>query len=82
MGPLDLTNEKISFTFQRLIQTDNLGNFYDGLGGPVIINTTSYFYQNTVPISAAMHDRWFHSDTGIEYVYIDDGISKQWVQPY
>jgi hypothetical protein len=36
-GPLDLTNEKISFSFDRLIQTDGLGNFYDGLGDPVSI---------------------------------------------
>ena len=37
MGPLDLSNEKISFTFQRLIQTDGTGGFYDGLGNSVAI---------------------------------------------
>lgn len=26
-----------------------------------------------------MGDRWFDSDTGIEYVYITDGDSSQWV---
>jgi hypothetical protein len=36
-GPLDLTNEKISFSFDRLIQTDGAGNFFDGLGDPVSI---------------------------------------------
>lgn len=34
-GPLDLTNDKISFTYDRLIQTDGAGNFFDGLGDPV-----------------------------------------------
>jgi hypothetical protein len=36
-GPLDLTNEKISFSFDRLIQTDGAGNFFNGLGDPVSI---------------------------------------------
>lgn len=27
-------------------------------------------------------DRWFNTQTGIELVYINDGDSQQWVQPY
>jgi hypothetical protein len=34
-GPFNLTDEKVSQTFGRLIQTDGEGNFYDGLGNPV-----------------------------------------------
>lgn len=28
-----------------------------------------------------MGDRWMDSDNGIEYVYINDGNSNQWIQP-
>lgn len=81
MGPLDLTNEKISFTFQRLVQTDGT-DFYDGVGNPINIGSGVLYFQNTPPASPKVGERWFHSDTGIEYVYLDDGISQQWVQPY
>ena len=78
---LDLTEEKVSFTFNRLIQTDGIGGFYNGKGVKVKISIT-VFYQNFPPINAEMGDRWFNSDTGIEYVYVYDGDSFQWVQPY
>ena len=41
---------------------------------------TAFFYQDTVPVTAVAGDRWVNSDTGIEYTYIDDGNSTQWVQ--
>lgn len=37
-------------------------------------------YANTAPIGPNVGDIWFHSDTGIEYVYTDDGTSAQWVE--
>ena len=37
---LDLTNEHISQTYQRLIQTDGTG-YYDGLGNPISIGGTT-----------------------------------------
>ena len=82
MGPLDLTNERISFTFSRLIQTDGTGGFYNGLGDPVSLTGIRFFYQNTSPAGPLVGDRWMNSDTGREYVYINDGDSSQWVQPY
>lgn len=81
MNPLDLTTEKISFTFQRLIQTDGAGGFFNGFGTPVSFGAIHAFYQNTLPTSPAAGDRWFHSDTGKEYVFIDDGNTNQWVEP-
>jgi len=81
MNPLDLTTERISFTFQRLIQTDGTGGFYNGTGDPISFGGIRAFYQNTPPTSPAPNDRWFHSDTGKEYVYINDGTSNQWVEP-
>ena len=81
MGPLDLTSEKISFTFQRLIQTDGTGGFYTGVGDPVTLAGIRAYYQDTLPNLPVAGDRWFHSVTGKEYVYINDGDSNQWVEP-
>ena len=80
---LDLTNEKISYTFQRLIQTDGTGGFYTGVGDPVVISQLQFFYQAT-PHTGQLRpgDRWFNSNTGREYTYINDGDSSQWVEPY
>ena len=36
-GPFDLTNKLISSTFERVVQTDGAGNYYDGLGFPLSI---------------------------------------------
>jgi hypothetical protein len=40
----------------------------------------SYSYQATAPISPVVGDRWVDSDTAIEYTYINDGTSSQWVE--
>lgn len=39
------------------------------------------YTSNTPAYSAAVGDRWMDSDTGIEYVWINDGSSSQWIQP-
>jgi hypothetical protein len=116
-GPLDLTNEKISFTFERLIQTDGAGNFFNGLGDPVSIGggggtsgtsgtsgggsggtgtsgtsglsgtsgtsgVGEYYIQAPPPPTATtLGARWYDLTTGIEYVWIDDGNTTQWVTP-
>jgi collagen type VII alpha len=36
-GPFDLTTKQISFTFERLVQTDGAGNYYTGIGLPLIL---------------------------------------------
>jgi len=43
----------------------------------------TYYYQLNAPTDPGitMGFRWMASDTGIEYVYINDGNSNQWVQP-
>ena len=38
MADLDLTGKFISDTYERLIQIDGTGNFYDGLGNLVSIS--------------------------------------------
>lgn len=35
---------------------------------------------NTAPTPAVDGDTWWNTDTGIRYVYYDDGTSAQWVQ--
>lgn len=42
---------------------------------------SKFFYRPTSPTGATQGDRWMDSDNGIEYVYINDGNSEQWVQP-
>jgi hypothetical protein len=44
-------------------------------------NTKSQFTISSLPPSGANHgDRWFDSDIGQEFVYINDGDSQQWVE--
>jgi hypothetical protein len=40
-----------------------------------------FSYANTAPVTAEPGDRWLHSDTLRELVYIDDGTSSQWIEP-
>jgi hypothetical protein len=35
---------------------------------------------NTAPVAPVNGDTWWNSDTGVRYVYYDDGNSSQWVQ--
>ncbi|TWW09166.1 hypothetical protein E3A20_17060 [Planctomyces bekefii] len=44
---------------------------------------STYYYQASQPTDSGitLGYRWMDSDTGIEYVYINDGNSAQWVQP-
>jgi len=41
-----------------------------------------FTYAEDPPASGvSMGDRWMDSDTGVEYVWVDDGNSSQWIQP-
>jgi hypothetical protein len=40
-----------------------------------------FTYGLTASAGSTQGDRWMSSDTGIEYVYVNDGNSPQWVQP-
>ncbi len=40
-----------------------------------------FYYQSSSPTGITAGDRWMDSDNGIEYVYINDGNTNQWVQP-
>jgi hypothetical protein len=51
----------------------------NGLTGAVF--ATKFTYGITAAAGSTQGDRWMSSDTGIEYVYVNDGNSPQWVQP-
>ena len=106
----NLTDQKISFTFQNILQTDGFGNYYNGLGDEIYISGGSgggapgptgpagpagatgatgpagageFYYQSTIPSPdpASIGARWMDSDTGIEYVWVYDGVNYLWMQP-
>ena len=52
-----------------------------GAVGPTGPSTTTYYAQTTPPGSPSLGDRWYNTNTGIEYVWINDGDSSQWVVP-
>ena len=70
-----------------IIVTDSDDNFTKQLDYNTFISTISqevgikFTYATTAPSGATQGDRWMDSDNGIEYVYINDGNSNQWVQP-
>jgi len=42
---------------------------------------TNFFYQDSAPDAGiTIGSRWMNSNTGIEYIYISDGDSFQWIQ--
>jgi hypothetical protein len=42
-----------------------------------------YFISASTPTGTIVSgDRWFNTSTGIELVWIDDGDSQQWIQPF
>lgn len=51
----------------------------NGLTGAVF--ATKFTYGLTASAGSTQGDRWMASDTGIEYVYVNDGNSQQWIQP-
>jgi hypothetical protein len=68
--------------------TNNLGGGFvvSGLsttsGGSV--SGLSYYVSASTPnnVTLISGDRWFNTDTGVEVVWIDDGDSQQWIQPF
>jgi len=42
---------------------------------------SGFTYASSAPSTPAIGDRWLDSDTGKEYVYINDGDSSQWIEP-
>lgn len=61
---------------------NNIVTSVNGSTGAVTISGSGGFtYTSSAPVSASVGDRWIDSDTGKEYVYINDGTSSQWIEP-
>jgi len=47
-------------------------------------NELSYYVSATTPTGVVLKsgDRWFNTNTGVELVWVDDGDSSQWIQPF
>lgn len=48
--------------------------------GPSAGGSGTYTVSSTAPTSPANGDRWFDTNSGIEYTYVNDGNSSQWVE--
>jgi len=42
----------------------------------------NYFVSGSTPTATQSGDRWFDTITGVELVWINDGDSSQWIQPF
>ena len=63
--------------------TDGTGYAYWGaVSGASSSSGLTYFVTSSTPTATQSGDRWFNTDTGVELVWINDGDSSQWVQPF
>ena len=61
--------------------TGSNGNYtisFTGTSGSGLL----YFVSSSTPTTTQSGDRWFNTNTGVELVWINDGDSSQWVQPF
>lgn len=45
----------------------------------VVVSGNNYTVATTAPASPSNGDRWFDTNNGVEFVYINDGNTSQWV---
>jgi hypothetical protein len=77
---LDVTNTNNLFVPNGLVLGG--GGYVEFIDGTTQSSAANkFYYQSTSPSGITQGDRWMDSDNGIEYVYINDGNSSQWVQP-
>jgi hypothetical protein len=58
------------------------GNYFVGNGSQLtgIQAGAVTTFSSTAPVSPAQGDIWIESDTGIQYIYFNDGTSSQWAE--
>jgi hypothetical protein len=61
------------YTWTGTVWTTNAGDMGGGGGGTTVI------VSDTPPVGAKDNSLWYESDTGLTYLYLNDGTSKQWV---
>lgn len=63
--------------------TDGTGYAYWGaVSGSSTSSGLTYFVTSSTPTATQSGDRWFNTNTGIELVWVNDGDSSQWIQPF
>jgi hypothetical protein len=74
--------KSINFTGNAIssVSTDGKNINIDIVGGGGAPTSNRFTYADEPPENPINGDRWFESDTGKYFVYIDDGDSSQWVQ--
>ncbi len=66
-----------------VLLTDGTGYAYWGpMSGSSSSSGLTYFVSSSTPTATQSGDRWFNTNTGVELVWIDDGDSSQWIQPF
>jgi hypothetical protein len=66
----------------KMIGFDSAPSYFEFVDGSTQGTAPNrFYYQTTSPSGVTQGDRWMDSDNGIEYVYIYDGNTNQWVQP-
>lgn len=66
-----------------VLLTDGTGYAYWGpMSGSSSSSGLTYFISSSTPTATQSGDRWFNTNTGVELVWIDDGDSSQWIQPF
>lgn len=64
-----------------VLVTDGTGySYWDSVTG--LTGTLLYFVSESTPTATQSGDRWFNTATGIELVWVNDGDSSQWIQPF
>jgi hypothetical protein len=82
----NLTGVTVSSTYGRLVQIvgglyyDGFGNLLDLGGGTSSMGPSYYVLPQPGPTGSFNNgDGWYDTTLGIEYVWIDDGNSSQWI---
>jgi len=79
-----------SFTYSNGTEQNGYALLTDGTGysywGPISGSSSAglqYYISASTPTGIIISgDRWFNTNTGVELVWIDDGSSQQWIQPF
>ncbi len=76
-----INNDSLNFSGIGVTITSGSNNtlIFNSSGGS---SNLQYFVSGSTPTAIQSGDRWFNTDTAIELVWIDDGNSSQWVQPF
>jgi len=68
------------FTAGLTANTISATTYYGSSSGLTGIN--HYYVSGSTPVATLYDgDRWFDTTNGIEFVYLDDGNSSQWIEP-